>query len=76
MLFIPSLALALGVWSGGSKLFEAVYLFWWYIGPMHNIPSLDFTGASSDPGIALSYLGMSAALLAAAGAGRKRQMSG
>jgi hypothetical protein len=76
MVFIPSLALALGVWSNGSKLFEVAYLFWWYIGPMHNIPELDFTGASSTPGIAAAYLGLSALLLLAALAGRKRQTSG
>ena len=27
-LFIPTLALALGVWSGSSKLFEVVYMLW------------------------------------------------
>jgi hypothetical protein len=41
-LFIPSLALALGVWSGSSKLFEALYTVWWYVGPLHQLPSLDF----------------------------------
>ena len=33
--FIPTLALAAGVWSQSSKLFEAVYLVWWYLGPVH-----------------------------------------
>ena len=50
--FIPSLALALGVWSGGSRAFEAIYTVWWYIGPAHQIPGLDFMGttpASSSP---------------------------
>ena len=28
----PPLALALGVWSGGGKLFEVVYLVFWYLG--------------------------------------------
>jgi hypothetical protein len=28
--FIPSLALALGVWSRSSKLFEVTYTIWWY----------------------------------------------
>jgi len=45
--FIPSLALALGVWSGGSRAFEAIYTVWWYMGPAHQIPGLDFMGTTS-----------------------------
>jgi hypothetical protein len=30
-LFVPTFALALGVWSGSSKLFEALYTLWWYV---------------------------------------------
>ena len=37
-LFIPSLALALGVWSGSGKPFEAIYTVWWYMGPGHQLP--------------------------------------
>jgi len=51
-LFIPSLALTLGIWSGGSRAFEALYTIWWYMGPAHQIPGLDFMGttpASSSP---------------------------
>ena len=40
--FISSLALAMGVWSGTGKLFEAVYIIWWYIGPVHHDRNLDF----------------------------------
>jgi len=73
--FIPSLALAFGVWSGSSKLFEAVYTVWWYIGPLHHLPSLDFMGtseASRSPGL---YLGLSATLLLAACLGRRKQVA-
>src|SRR5262249_20062353 len=45
-LFIPALALAAGVWSGGGKLFEVLYLLLWYVGPMNRVPFLDFIGAS------------------------------
>jgi hypothetical protein len=46
VIFIPSLALALGVFSSGSRVFEVVYLFLWYMGPYQKIPVLDFiTGA-------------------------------
>ncbi len=73
-LFIPSFALALGVWSGSSKAFEAIYTVWWYIGPGHQIPGLDFMGttpASSSPAtyalaalslLAVSYWGRRASL--------------
>jgi hypothetical protein len=74
-LFIPSLALALGVWSGSSKLFEAIYTMWWYVGPLHQLPSLDFVGgsrASSSPGL---YLTLAAALLLASCLGRRRQVA-
>jgi hypothetical protein len=74
-LFIPSLALALGVWSGSGKFFEALYTVWWYVGPLHQIPSLDFAGgsrASSSPGL---YLILAAGLLLASGLGRRRQVA-
>jgi hypothetical protein len=51
-LFIPSFSLSLGIWSGSSKAFEAIYTVWWYLGPGHQIPGLDFMGttpASSSP---------------------------
>ena len=74
-LFIPSLALALGIWSGGSKTFEAIYVVWWYIGPMHQIPGLDFMGttaASSSPAV----YSTAAALLLMAAYWRRRQSLG
>jgi len=74
-LFIPSLALALGIWSGSSKAFEALFIAWWYIGPAHQLPGLDFMGttpASSSPGI----YALAAALLLAAGYWRRRQSLG
>jgi len=73
--FIPSLALALGVWSGGPRAFEAIYTIWWYIGPAHQIPGLDFMGttpASSTPGF---YAGAAAVLLVVA-LFRRRQKLG
>jgi hypothetical protein len=43
VLFVPALALALGVFSSGSRLFEVVYLIWWYVGPFQQTPGIDFT---------------------------------
>ena len=76
MFFIPSLALAFGVWSTTSKLFEAVYTIWWYIGPMNKIPALDFTGGASTWRIAGVYLLLTVGCIAVGYAGRRRQTSG
>jgi hypothetical protein len=42
VIFIPGLALVLGVFSSGSRVFEVVYLIWWYIGPLQKTEGLDF----------------------------------
>ncbi len=75
-LFIPTLALALGCWSGGSKLFEVVYTVLWYAGPMSRISFLDFMGASGDAvatGMPLCYLGLTAVLFGLAVLARRRR---
>jgi hypothetical protein len=45
--FIPTAALALGILSGGSQLFEITYVFLWYVGPINRMPVVDFLGATS-----------------------------
>ncbi len=72
-LFIPSLALALGVWSGTSKPFEIVYLTLWYLGPMNNVPNLDFIGARSN-GHPQIFIPLALALIVFAFFGRSRQL--
>jgi len=74
-LFVPSLALALGIWSGTSKVFEAVYTVWWYIGPAHHTPGLDFLGTTPDSTRTTLYLLMAAGLVAAAYAGRRAKLA-
>jgi hypothetical protein len=76
-LFIPSLALALGVWTGSRKTFEAVYLILWYLGPWNKIFFLDFagtTGAAMEANVPLFYFLVTLLLVAAAFIGRKRQL--
>jgi hypothetical protein len=78
-LFVPSLALALGVWSRSGKFFEALYTMLWYVGPMNHTPGLDFTGSAS--GVRAwrytgMYLGFAGVLVAAAFIGRRRQLRG
>jgi hypothetical protein len=76
VLFIPTLALALGVLSGGNKLFEVVYMVLWYAGPVNRVPYLDFMGAGENVSLAampaywISTLGLFAAAIWA----RRRQM--
>ena len=75
--FVPTLALALGVWSGTGKVFEGLYTALWYIGPMNGVPGLDFTGAANGARTAhyaLLYLAIAVVLLAAAFLGRRRQL--
>jgi hypothetical protein len=75
-LFIPTLALALGVWGGSNKLFEVVYMLWWYAGPINRMESLDFMGTGSNLQLSrvLVYGLITILLFALAMIGRKRQI--
>lgn len=74
-LFIPALALALGLVSRGNKLFEVLYTILWYIGPSHRTPALDFMGVTgqSRPG---TWLAATVLLLVLAFVVRARQLRG
>jgi hypothetical protein len=73
--FIASLALGLGVWTGGSRGFEAIYTIWWYIGPAHQIPGLDFMGTTPASSSPLIYAGFGTLLLAVAYMGRRLRLA-
>ncbi len=78
VVFVPSLALALGTWSGSGKLFEVLYLVLWYMGPMNRIPLLDYAGVTqpeAGAGPPTVFLLMAAGLAGFAVAGRRRQLS-
>ena len=69
-------ALALGIWSNGSKLFEGGYLFSWYIASMYSLPALDFMGrvpAALEQGMPFVYLVAAFLLIIIAYFGRRRQ---
>ncbi len=75
--FIPTLALALGVWSGTGKPFEIVYLLLWYVGPMHQTVPLDFMGSSpmtATTSVPVYFLTAAAILAVAAVVGRRQQL--
>ncbi len=71
-LFIPALALATGVLSGGPRLFEVTYLLVWYLGPLNRLAPLDFLApkAATSAGFLSATLG----LLCLAMAGRARRL--
>ena len=71
-LFIPSLALAVSIWSNSSKLFEVTYVSLWYLA-MNGVYAVDFFGASGDGNIGF-FIPLSLALIAAAFIGRARQI--
>jgi hypothetical protein len=73
-LFVPTFALTLGVWSGSSKLFEALYTLWWYVGPMNHVAGLDFMGMASTRFGTPCYLLATLALLMAAYLGRRDKL--
>ncbi len=67
--FVPTLALALGVFSSSDRMFEVVYVIWWYMGPIQNMAGMDFT--TSAPQV---YLLAAAGLLLLAAYWRGRQV--
>lgn len=72
-LFIPSLALAAGVWSGTRKLFEILYMLIWYLGPMNKMMALDYTGSHGN-GRPEFFIPLSIVLVIIAFIGRTRQI--
>ncbi|QBD74862.1 hypothetical protein EPA93_02170 [Ktedonosporobacter rubrisoli] len=76
-LFIVSLAIVAGIWVGNGRLFEFIYLAWWYVGPMNHLSPLDYMGTepASSAGLrTLAYLLLAALFLVLAFIGRKRQL--
>ncbi len=71
--FIPSLALACGVWSGTSKLFEILYMLIWYLGPMNKLMALDYIGSHGN-GCPEFFIPFSIVLIVMAFIGRARQI--
>jgi len=77
-LFVPTLALFLGVVSGTKKLFEVSYLLIWYLGPVNHLTAFDFLGttdASVANGVPQAYVVISLVLLVGAFVFRRRQLT-
>ena len=73
---VAALALALGVWSGSGRFFEVLYLFLWYVGPMHQVPELDYTGVTAvrSPELWVAHAVAAVLLFVVAVVGRSRQI--
>ncbi|MBK8901301.1 MAG: ABC-2 transporter permease [Anaerolineaceae bacterium] len=58
VLFVPSLALACGVWSGNGRLFQVLYLLGWFAaaGGNHWLDFMAFHAETAASGIPLVYL--------------------
>jgi len=52
--FIPALAMTLGAISGGQRLFEIVYLIWWYLA-MNGVAYLGLMGSADEAVIQAGY---------------------
>lgn len=75
-LFLPSLAMALGAWTGGSKLFEVVYTILWYV-LLNKGPAADYLGGlegAASPGQPLIYLSLACLCTLLAIQGRRRRI--
>jgi hypothetical protein len=72
IVFIPSLALALGTLTGSGKAFEALYVAWMY-GLVEKVPSIDFAGLVPGSHFYL-YAPVAIGLLAIAALVRWRQL--
>ncbi len=80
VLFIPTLALSLGIWARSSKLFEVVYPILWYLGPFNResgLVILDYLGVHAQAPVnsaPLLFAGLLLLLLLLAWIGRRRQI--
>ena len=72
-IFIPSFALASGVWSSSHKLFEVLYMVLWYLGPLEQVPQINFMGTTGDGSVGF-FMPLTFLLLVIAFAGRRRQL--
>jgi hypothetical protein len=77
-LFIPTMALCFGVWTGSNKFFELIYFLYWYIGSLNGVTLLDFAGTTPEAvaaGLFRVYTLFTVLLLVLAFIGRRRQIN-
>ncbi|MBE9915611.1 hypothetical protein G8C92_16450 [Paenibacillus donghaensis] len=72
--FVPTLALACGVWSRSGKAFEIIYLSIWYMGPLNGLPVLNFMDLSEGRNVYI-YSVLSLIFYVAAILGRRQRLN-
>lgn len=72
--FVPTFALACGIWSRGSRTFEILYLSLWFLGPLNHMPVLNFMDLG-DARLPFIYSLATVVLYAAAVLGRRLELS-
>jgi len=80
VVFVPALALALGVWTNGPRMFEMVYFILWFLGIYSggSIAMFDFLGrnqVNAQFGIPIYYILLTAVLMILAVTGRHKQIA-
>jgi len=78
ILFIPALALMLGVLTDSRRMFELIYLLWWYLA-FNGISAFDFMGITQNSpsmGFWGLYLGLTVLFGATAFVGRWKRIQG
>lgn len=76
-LFIPSLALLLGLASGSGRAFQVAWMVLWYLGAMNGVPAFDVVGATAagvDAGVPWAYAIAGLGLAALAAVARRHQV--
>ncbi len=76
IIFVPSFAFCLGIWTGGSKFFEVFFVILFYIF-LNNAPFADFTGATAaaqNSGYTHIYLMVGFTAIVLSFVGRRRQL--
>jgi hypothetical protein len=77
-MFVPALALALGVWTNSGRLFEMLYFVIWALGVLSGggVWPLDFLGRGDQSAVSTPtlYIVVTAVLLALAVIGRQKQL--
>lgn len=74
-LFVSAAALVLGNLTRTPKTFEAIYVSWWYAGPLNQIPGCDFFGATAASARPLQYAVFAAILICSAWTIRRARMA-
>ena len=76
-LFIPSLALLLGLASGSGRAFQVAWMVLWYLGAMNGVPAFDVVGATAAgvaAGVPWAYAIAGLGLAALAAVARRHQV--